>query len=186
MTVAISAACVSLIGGIMIFLLNQRSQITLERRQAQINRIGNQLRLLYGPLCVLVDVNEAIWEKLRESQLPDQATRRSGTPLPQAEHERWKSWRNIAFMPANMRMRDLIIEHADLIIGPSLPSPLRIFCAHVTASEVLISGESDASRVVQGALIGHPGKSYVEYVRQSFADLKAEQARLLRLSAPRH
>jgi hypothetical protein len=89
----------------------QRGQVHQERRQARLARVSDQLRELYGPLNALVDVNERIWEALRQSHLPPQADRR-----PEASTEDWRRWRDHALMPANRRMRDLIIEHADLLV----------------------------------------------------------------------
>lgn len=78
-------------------------------------------------------------------------------------------------MPTNLRMRELIIKHADLLIEPEFPKPLQDFCAHVTSYEVLLGAEESGER----PLIGHPGEPYVEYVRTSFTRLKVEQLRLL-------
>lgn len=75
-----------------------------------------QLRELYGPLNALVDVNERLWTALRESHLPPQEDRR-----PAAGEEDWRIWRDNALMPINRRMRDLIIEHADLLVGSDVP-----------------------------------------------------------------
>ena len=120
-----------------------------------------------------MDVNERIWESLRESRLPPQdeeATRRwLGS---------WRRWRDLALMPANRRMRDIIIEHADLLVKTETPKPLEDFCAHVTSLEVLLSAEAEGLN--EGPLIRHPGAAYVTYVRDAFTRLKAEQQQLLR------
>ena len=169
---AVITASASILVAVLVFILNQRAQIRLERRQARLNRVNSQLRELYGPLNALVDVNERLWEQLRQTQLPPQAER-----TPQGGTDEWRRWRDHALMPFNRRMRDLIVEHADLLVEVDVPQPLRDFCAHVTALEVVIIAERDNEK--ERALIGHPGAAYVEYVRDTFASLKNEQQRLL-------
>jgi hypothetical protein len=158
---------------VLVFILNQRGQVQQERRQARLTRVGSQLRELYGPLHALVDVNERIWESLRESRLPPQAERQPGGGA-----EDWRRWRDLALMPTNRRMRDIIIEHADLLVETEIPKPLQDFCAHVTSLEVLLSAEAEGLN--EHPLIRHPGAAYVTYVRDAFTHLKAEQQQLLR------
>jgi hypothetical protein len=170
---AIITASASILVAVLVFILNLRAQVHQERRQARLARVSSQLRELYGPLNALVDVNERIWEALRESHLPPQADRR-----PEAGTEDWRRWRDHALMPANRRMRDLIIERADLLVETDVPQPLRDFCAHVTSLEIVQAAEEKALK--ERVLIGHPGAAYVAYVRGAFASLKNEQQHLLR------
>jgi hypothetical protein len=169
---AVITASASILVAVLVFILNQRAQVRQERRQARLARVSSQLRELYGPLNALVDVNERIWEALREFRLPPQAERR-----PEASTEDWRRWRDHALMPANRRMRDLIIEHADLLVETDVPERLRDFCAHVTSLEIFIAAEAEGLK--ERALIGHPGAAYVAYVRDTFAYLKNEQQHLL-------
>lgn len=173
MSAAVITASASILVAMLVFILNQRGQVQQERRQARLARVGSQLRELYGPLHALVDVNERIWESLRESRLPPQAERQPGL-----SSEDWRRWRDLALMPANRRMRDIIIEHADLLVETETPRPLQDFCAHVTSLEVLVSAEAEGLN--ERPLIPHPGAAYVTYVRDAFTRLKAEQQQLLR------
>ncbi|MEV4180639.1 hypothetical protein [Streptosporangium canum] len=175
MQTAVITASASVIVAVLVFVLNQRGQVRQERRQARLSRINSQLRELYGPLHALVDINERIWESLRASGLPSKEHRQ-----PAAPSEHWRRWRDHALMPANLKMRDLIIEHADLLIEIDFPKPLQDFCAHVTSYEVFLFDEEE--RLGTQVLVRHPGSAYVEYVRNSFARLKAEQLQLLRMT----
>ncbi len=161
---------------VLVFILNQRAQVRQERRQARLSRINNQLRELYGPLNALVDINERIWTALRESGLPPQAERK-----PELGTDDWRRWRANSLMPANRRMRDLITEHADLLIEAEVPQPLRDFCAHVASFEIVLAAEAEG--LSERTLIGHPGAAYIAYVRDAFAYLKNEQQRLLQMTA---
>lgn len=174
MSAAVITASASILVAVLVFILNQRAQVRQESRQGRLARVSSQLRELYGPLNALVDVNERIWEALRESHLPAQAERR-----PDAGTEDWRRWRDHALMPANRRMRDLIVEHADLLVETDVPQPLRDFCAHVTSLEIVQAAEAEG--VNEGALIKHPGNAYISYVRDAYASLKKEQQRLLRM-----
>ncbi|MFJ4651173.1 hypothetical protein ACIP5Y_07850 [Nocardia sp. NPDC088792] len=170
MSAAVITASASILVAVLAYLLNQRGQVRQEHRRARLDRINAQLRELYGPLHAWLDVNEQIWEALRASHLPPKEERR-----PDADSASWRGWRDHALMPANRRMRDLIVQHADLILESATPAPLLTFCAHVSALEVAIETASPHDH----ALIGHPGNAYVSYVRDSFAALKTEQCRLL-------
>jgi hypothetical protein len=174
---AVITASASIVVAVLVFILNQRAQVQQEHRQARLARVSSQLRELYGPLNMLVDVNERIWEALRESRLPTRAERR-----PEAGTEDWRRWRDHALMPANHKMRDLIIEHADLLLETDVPQPLRDFCAHVTSMEIVVAAQ--AKGVKEAALIHHPGAAYISYVRDTYEYLKNEQQHLLPKSAP--
>lgn len=173
MTAAVIAASASVLAAVLAYILNQRGQIRQERRQASLARVSSQVRELYGPLNAMVDVNERIWERLRESELPPQAERRA-----QTGRENWKRWRDGALIPTNRRMRDLIIENADLLVETEVPQALRDFCAHVTSVEIVLAAEAEGT--TEPALIPHPGAAYVQYVRETFLALKYEQQQLVR------
>lgn len=174
-TAAIITASASIIVAVLAFLLSQQSQLRQERRQARLTRINCQLRELYGPLNALVDSNERVWSSLRSSFLPAQGERDPFIDSPE-----WRKWRDEVLIPTNRRMRDLITEHADLIIESEVPNSLREFCAHVLALEISVLEEVEGVR--RRSLIGHPGEEFVDYVNASFTRLKGEQNKLLGLA----
>jgi hypothetical protein len=173
---AVITASASILVAVLLFVLNQSAQLRQERRQARLARVNSQLRELYGPLNAIVDINERVWEALRESRLPAKAERRPGSGTPE-----WRRWRDLALMPANQRMRDLIIERADLLVEAEIPQPLRDFCAHVASLEVVMAAQKEG--LAEQTLIAHPAGTYVTYVRDTFMALKGEQHRLLKLIA---
>jgi hypothetical protein len=181
MSAAVITASASVLVAVLVFVLNQRGQLRLERRKARLSRINSQLRELYGPLNVLVDTNETIWRTLRSTAIPAQDERRAGA-MTDAEREAWRRWVAEALMPLNRTMKDLIISHGDLLVEEEMPEPLKSLCAHVLAHEVLLADNSGGDGAARGALIRHPGDTYVTYVRETFAKLKAEQLRLLGLT----
>ena len=174
---AIITASATITVAVLVFLVNQYSQLRLERRQGYLARVNSQLRDLYGPMFALVDTNERIWEALRANGVPPVSQRDADTCS-----QGWSAWRDMVLMPTNTHIRDLIIEHADLLLEVDFPAPLRDFCAHVGSCEAILA-ESAESVPGIGKLpvvhIDHPGSDFVEYVRLSFAQLKGEQQRLL-------
>lgn len=178
MTAAITAASASVVVAVLAFVLNQYGQSQQERRQARLARVNSQLRELYGPLNAIVDANERIWEALRGTEVPGPSERSlaGGTAS-------WRRWRDGVLQPTNHRMRDLIFAHADLLVEAEVPEPLRDFCAHVAALEIVRAAEAEG--IHEDPLVEHPGDAYVSYVRSTFYMLKKEQAQLLRQSIGR-
>lgn len=179
MLAAVITASATVIVATLAFALNQWGQSRTERRQARLARLDAQVRDLYGPLKALTDSNEAVWRMLRVTFLPPTVDRRSGTPLSEGDGERWMVWVRQALMPANRQMRDVILRNAHLIVEPELPEPLKAFCAHVAAYEVFLDAEPHARGSLSTSLIHHPGRSYVNYVSETYASLKEQQFRLL-------
>jgi hypothetical protein len=171
---AVITASASILVAVLAFVFNQQAQLEQERRQARLARVNLQLRELYGPLNALVDVNERLWAALHESHLPPQAERR-----PERAAEDWRVWRDNALMPVNLKMRDLIIDHADLLVESEVPQPLRDFCAHVSSLEIILAAEARGVKE-EDVLIRHPGTPYVSYVQGTYLSLKAGQQLLLR------
>jgi hypothetical protein len=180
MPVAVITASASIIVAVLVFVLNQWGQVRAERRRARLDRVNAQLQQLYGPLKTLADANEAIWRALRADYLPDAARRRSSEPLSQADWERWAIWVESALMPANRQMRDLIMQHAHLLIEVEMPEPLLAFCSHVAAYEVALATDRTAGAPASRPMIRHPGDRFLAHLRDAFTALKAEQERLLR------
>ncbi len=176
MAPAVITASASIVVAVAVFIANQFAQLRNERRHTAIARVDAQLRELYGPLFALVVVNEHLWTAMRGARLPDRDRRRSGS-LSAVQAEEWQRWLQQGLMPANVKMRDLIVQHADLVVEDDMPTTLLDFCAHVASYEVYMAGMNDEEE--GRALVGHPGAPYVTYVRDRFASLKAEQARLL-------
>jgi hypothetical protein len=83
-------------------------------------------------------------------------------------------------MPTNVKIRDLIVQHADLMIGDGVPQIFQDFCSHVASYEVLLAEPTGPTGLTGSALMAHPGTPFVEYVRECFTGLKAKQAALLK------
>ncbi|MGW4942946.1 hypothetical protein ACWEOZ_15330 [Actinoplanes sp. NPDC004185] len=182
-TPALITASASVLVAAAVFVANLIVQFRNERRQVALERLNAQLRELYGPLYAQYEVNETIWRALRASGLPGREIRRAGTAT-EAQRAEWRLWVQEALMPGNVRMRDAVIEHADLLIEDEVPRVLGDFCSHVASYEVVLAQSGDRRKQFARALVPHPGEEFGEYVRNSFALLKQRQATLLGTARP--
>jgi hypothetical protein len=174
---AVTAAA-SILVAAAVFVGNIVVQARNERRQTVLARVDAQIHDLYGPLFALMTVNERLWTTMRATMLPDSGRRHSDV-LTQRESEEWRSWLQQVLMPTNIKMRDAIMRHADLMIGDNMPTVLQDFCAHVASYEVVLARGDGPDEPVGRPLVPHPGTPFAEYVRTSFAALKSRQATLL-------
>ncbi|WP_217200338.1 hypothetical protein [Streptomyces buecherae] len=178
MITTVVASCASFLIAVMAYWLNHKGEIRRSLRTARIDRVGSQLKDLYGPLLVLTETNEKAWKEYRRRYIQSVDASSTETPLSQSEEKRWRMWVENVFAPTAQKMRDIITEQGDLIIGGEMPPVVLDFCAHATTYDVLLAdwGDADPSRCT---LIRHPGKNFLLYVRESYGTLKAEQALLL-------
>ena len=127
---------VAVAGYIISHQLQLRAQRMQTRLEARYAFVSAQLERLYGPLYAMVEANTAAWTVFRQSFRP-------GQPLDYAtydEHERaiWRTWAENVFVPSNLRMREIIEEHAHLLIEGELPPILVRLIAHIEASKLVI------------------------------------------------
>lgn len=172
----ISALLIALVA----FVLNQWAQLRAERRKNRLTRVNSQLRDLYGPLHALVLVNERVWVELRKAESEAHGDGETNQGISTDE---WRKWWEQVLLPNNMKMRDLIIQYADLHVGSGLPTVFRDFCSHVAYCEALVAdGLAYSNRTANRVYIPHPRLVYVIYIGDAFRNLKAEQERLLNLT----
>jgi hypothetical protein len=186
MYTVIITASVSVVVAVLVFLLNRSSQKDFNRREALLSRVNAQLRDLYGPLHALVRSNEIVWKSLKDNSIiPSHGERVNISRLGEDDLKAWAAWLNHSLMPYNLKMRDLILGHADLIIETDMPDQLIVFCAHASSYEVMLQSNGKFDQTFGDSIIRHPGSAYIDYVNRSFAALKEEQANLLEIKSIR-
>ena len=90
------------------------------------------------------------------------------------------------FMPLNLEMRNVVIDHADLLRdADGMPDCLLDLCAHVAGYETVLerwrSGRFDPREPRDNtSVIDYPGDALTRYVNAAYFDLKREQSELLR------
>ncbi|MFB6955340.1 hypothetical protein ACFCXP_37480 [Streptomyces niveus] len=179
MNAAMVTACASILIAIVVYWLNHQGEARRSLRQARIDRVGSQLKDLYGPLLVLAETNEKAWKEYRRRYIEPTGVISVGSPFPQAEETRWHAWVVSVFAPTAQQMREIITAQGDLIIGAEMPPVVLDFCAHASTYQALME-DWEGADPGKSTLIRHPGAQFLSYVRESYGSLKAEQALLLR------
>ncbi|MEW1677343.1 hypothetical protein AB0O47_29545 [Streptomyces noursei] len=172
-------ACASILIAIMAYWMNHRGETRRSLRKARIDRVGSQLKDLYGPLLVLTETNEKAWSEYCTRYILPLRGDLAEIPLSELEEVRWRTWVEEVFAPTAQKMREIITARGDLIIGGEMPPVVLEFCAHAATYDVLLANW-DGVGPSKNTLIGHPGKKFLTYVRESYGSLKAEQALLLK------
>ncbi|MFE3020918.1 hypothetical protein [Streptomyces sp. NPDC059256] len=179
MITAMVTACASILIAVTAYWLNHQGEIRRSLREARIDRVGSQLKDLYGPLLVLTETNEKAWsEYCRRYVLPVDSGP-AEIPFSEAEEARWRTWVEAVFAPRAQEMREIITARGDLIIGEEMPPVVLEFCAHAATYDALLA-DWDGAGPIKSTLIRHPGGRFLSYVRESYGSLKAEQALLLK------
>ena len=171
-TVSVAAA-----GYVATYLTNLR----LARRKDRLERVNRQLSELYGPLYAQSEAVDRSWHKF----VGRYGVWNGSAPATAEQAATWRLWMSTVFMPLNRRMVELVVSHADLLRGETIPEPLKELCAHVACYEpVLARWQEDGFDSVQFedhvSIAGNFPRAELDfYVRTSFESLKLEQSRLL-------
>ena len=171
-----AAILVAVVGAALKYI----NDLAVARRKDRLERVSLQLRDLYGPLYSLDRAAKEAWLTFRKLHRP--TTPRFWDPAnpPSAEDAAaWRLWMTEVFMPINLRMEQVIIGRADLLIEPKMPKCLLDFCAHVAAYKAIVKqwGKDDFSLHV--ASVSYPWEPLRKYVTSSYEVLMKEQSVLL-------
>jgi hypothetical protein len=180
LTAAVITACVTIFVALAGYLITYWNNILLSRRTEQLNRINKQLNEFYGPLYSLVYSSSKSWVTFRKRYRSQIRSYFSNNPPPTEEElQAWRLWMTTVFMPINLRIYELIVSKADLLIERDMPGCLRELCAHVASYQVVLKkwGNNDFSE--HTSLIDYPGRELLDYSHRSFKELKDKQSNLL-------
>jgi hypothetical protein len=167
------------------YLLTYRNSLRLSRRKDRLDRVTRQLSDLYGPLFATASASKATWLTFREQVRPGGGAfwDRPGPPPSTEERAAWRLWMTTVFMPLNRRMRDVIVDHADLLDEERIPDLLLEVCAHVAAYEAVLRQWEQSDYSEHTTRINFPADELLRYASEGVRRLKAEQNRLLRATA---
>jgi len=82
-------------------------------------------------------------------------------------------------MPLNVRMVEVITQHADLLDEPDMPKSLLDTCTHVAAYQPVIKQWEKGDLSEHTSIIDFPGQQVLGFASRGFTHLKAEQRDLL-------
>lgn len=161
------------------YLITYLYNLRLSQRKDCLDRVNRQLGEFYGPLFALNHAGYIARQKFMEEYA---AGRKSffakGVKHSETDLRAWRNWMQTVFMPINVRIYELILSKADLLIEPSMPFCLITLCAHVASYKIVLEKWEQGDFSENTALVPYPSDLH-EYTRSSFEMLKSEQARLL-------
>ncbi|MEU7042733.1 hypothetical protein AB0A77_16945 [Streptomyces varsoviensis] len=166
------------------YLVTYLNSLRLTQRQERLARVNRQLSEFYGPLLALTEINSRMYHAFSERHpRPDgRSPLQHGPeemPLTEEELAEWRVWITKVFLPNHRAMRNILVDKADLLSEPHMPPILLEVYAHASWEEIM------AARWEQGDFaLEHPPRPFPmteirRYVRESFDQLKQEQAALL-------
>lgn len=193
--VALVSLLVTILAGFGTLFLQTRTKRRDDERAAQLDRLNRQLSQLYGPLYALYEAGERNWMLFVYHFSGDSrplATRTflpsSSDRFPPPDGDRLAEYRRRMeqlFMPTNVKMESLIVEHADLLVGTKMPDEFSDFLAHVAAAKLLMHrwqtdpGAFGLDRWPQHQ-VEYPHPTELKHrIRASFEALKSTQRQLL-------
>jgi len=171
----------AILSGTAAFLAKGAYELSLARRKDKLERVNQQLRLLYGPLFSLMNVSTITWHAFIDQYCENPNFRvgdRYAPQTPEAE-KIWRHWMENVFMPLNAQMAQLVTENADLLEEEQMPDCLLKLSAHVHGYTGILAAwnKQDYSRHV--SLTPFPIRDLHPYATETFRKLKARQAALI-------
>jgi hypothetical protein len=159
-----------------------RTAIDLANREARLERINAQLKLLYGPLYALTHASNRSWKAFRATCRPGGAFFGGHPPPTEGELREWRLWMTTVFMPLNLDMEKLVLSNMDLLVGDKIDDSLVELCAHVQAYKTVMVRWEQSDFSIHHAPMNFPSEEVREYVSINYASLRREQQSLLALT----
>ena len=169
----------AILSGVVGFLAKGVYDLWAARRKDRLERVNQQLKLLYGPLYALNQAGNLAWGAFRFRTRPGRPFFGTDPPPTEEELEAWRRWMLTVFKPIHDEMLSIISKNCDLLIEADLPEPLKLFCAHVAAYKVVFERWSEKDFAEYTAVRSDLAIEMATYLESSFKCLKSEQGRLL-------
>src|SRR6201998_1554969 len=172
-TVLQNAAILTVILALSGYLITSLSAHMLARRRDKLDLVNKRINEFYGPLYVASEAGNIAYRSLLNRQGKQQSE-----PILDSEMKEWTLWMTTIFMPLNDIREHIIIEKAHLIIEEQMPQCLLDFVTHVVGYKAVLAKWDEGDYSEGRSTIGWPPE-FATYVKRSYANLKAEQTRLL-------
>ena len=152
-----------------------------DERKAQIERINDQVRQLYGPLLACVTATSSAYAAMVRQHSPDGTAaafiaavraRPDG-----AEGNSYRHWMRTVLQPLNEKAADIIVNYLNLLDSPTVDPVLLQFVAHVFSYRVILKRWEEGA-LGEWSAVSYPDK-LPEYVERQFKRIKRRQADLL-------
>ena len=153
--------------------------LRLAQRNQRLERVNKQLGDLYGPLYGLLNSETAVFKVFRSVYRPGKHFFSEEDPPSEEELVAWRLWMTTVFAPINNRMYELVLSKSDLLAETELPPCLGDLCAHVVGYHLVLKKWENGDYSERMSLLPFPQEELLQYVNDSYNELKREQARLL-------
>jgi hypothetical protein len=179
----ISKQVAGLVGSVLLALIGYLStyystRIT-QRREAQLKRLDEQLRMLYGPLYALSAASEAAWTSFMEKFAPEAGVFiKPERPPTEEELSIWRSWITAVILPMNDEMEKLVLSHWDLVENEEIQPSLIQLVAHTTGYRWVAERWKQSDFQECHSIVGFP-KEFNALVRKHHDELRQRQMALL-------
>jgi hypothetical protein len=171
----ISSVLLALVGYLWTFY---STRIT-KRREAQLKRLDEQLRILYGPLYALSGASEAAWNSFMAKFAPEAGVFiKPDRPPTEEELSIWRSWITTVILPMNEEMEKLVRSHWDLVENEEIQPSLIQLVAHTTGYRWVTERWKQSDFRECHSVVGFP-KEFNALIRKQHDDLRQRQMALL-------
>ncbi|KAK9802650.1 hypothetical protein WJX73_000703 [Symbiochloris irregularis] len=172
----------AVLGGYLFTYYNTRIN---EERKAQIERVNEQVKELYGPLLACVTASKSAFDAMvrqHGEQCTTQEFISAAREKPESEEAKtYRHWMKTVLQPLNEKARDIIVNRADLLEAPAVEPLLLQLVAHVSAYRVILA-RWEAGDLNEWSAISYPDK-LLQYVQTEFEKIKKRQADLLGIAS---
>ncbi|MFI8827972.1 hypothetical protein [Streptomyces sp. NPDC053431] len=176
-----SAVVVTIVLAFVGYLVTYLNSLRLSQRQERLARVNRQLSDFYGPLYALTSTNSRMFQEFlaNHSRPNGKSPFRDATPPTEAELAEWRLWATTVFLPNIRAMRDVVVDHADLLDEPGMPPVLLELYAHVAGYDITFARWERDDYSEHQSVVTFPAGDIHRYAEEGFARLQAEQRALL-------
>jgi hypothetical protein len=165
----------ALLGWFLTYLNNLR----LARRADKLKYITTQIDELYGPLYVITQTGQILFQALRAKGLrKGQKNVAEDAPRSAKDISEWRIWIEQVFQPLNEQLETILTSKAHLVIEEEMPHCLKRFLAHSAGYKAVIRKWELNDFSESSSVIDYPDE-LVEYAEKSYQTLTTQQRRLI-------
>ncbi|WP_322051534.1 hypothetical protein [Paraburkholderia bannensis] len=179
-----NTATSAIVTGVAGFIAKGIYDLQVQRRKEKLERINQQLKLLYGPLYSLSAASGLAWKEFQENYWPDRQTFFSeGRKMRPGDLALWRLWMRSVFQPINEAMCEAIEKNSELLIENDVPTELSELLAHTEVYKTVIARWDAEDYSEHLASFNYPSELEA-YVNRCFLSLKEQQRKLIGYRVP--
>eukprot|EP00873_Tetraselmis_striata_P004999 jgi/Tetstr1/425263/TSEL_015716.t1 len=157
------------------------------QRLKRIERVSDQIKLLYGPLLATVTASKKAFEAMIRQNSPDGRMETFIQRVSMDPHGReadaYRLWMREVLQPLNEQAANALFENADLLETDEVEPLLLQLIAHMSANKVILKSWEQGGTDMGKLPITYPD-ALLTYIKAEYSRLKTIQAKLL--GFPRH